>query len=337
MTDRLSAERPVSACIEKVRWTAMPDLPDYNELPLTSLGVRSGWGLFGEGDSVGLLNLITPDRVAAAARLVRSGQVFPLNAPYDAFTPSLAPHRSAPRHTILHEAASIHFDDVHDNYFPQGSSQWDGLGHVGAAPDMFYNGASEDDVLAGRRNTVDHWARRGIVGRGILLDVSNVLASTGEPFDPGSRFEISVDHLEEARAKAGVEFEPGDVLVLHTGFASWFIEQDRTTRESVRRSLHTVGLDPSEDMCRYLWNAHVAALGSDTFAVEAFPPDLDKPFGFIHRVLIGHFGMALGELWSTKALADACAEDGAYTFLFASAPIHVPGGIGSPANALAIK
>ena len=90
-------------------------------------------------------------------------------------------------------------------------------------------------------------------------------------------------------------------------------------------------------MCRYLWDAHVCAVVSDTYAVEAFPPDRSTPTGFLHRMLIGQFGMALGELWWTEDLAADCAEDGVYEALLTSAPMHAPGGIGSPANALALK
>ena len=48
-------------------------------------------------------------------------------------------------------------------------------------------------------------------------------------------------------------------------------------------------------------------------------------------------GLAIGELWELDALAEDCAADGPYEFLLCSAPLHVTGGIGSPANALAIK
>ena len=320
--------------LEKV---TMTDLPEYDSLPLTSDGARSGWGLFGDEDNVGLLNLLTSDRVVRAALLVRTGSVFPLDAPYDAFLPPPSPHRSAPRHNLVHEAGSIHFDDVHDNYYPQVSSQWDSLGHVGYASDSFYNGATEADIVAGRRNTIDHWAKRGIVGRGVLLDVSRALAEAGKEFDPGTGFAIEVEHLEMARRMANVDYQPGDVLILHTGFVSWYLKQPRGIRDSLRQSVTTVGIASSEEMCRYLWNSHAAAIGSDTFAIEAFPPDFDAPYGFMHRILIGQFGMALGELWATSDLASDCARDGIYEFLFVSAPMHVPGGLGSPANALAIK
>lgn len=59
--------------------------------------------------------------------------------------------------------------------------------------------------------------------------------------------------------------------------------------------------------------------------------------GFLHHMLIGQFGMALGELWWLKDLADDCATDGIYESLLVSSPLNAPGGIGSHANATAIK
>ena len=47
--------------------------------------------------------------------------------------------------------------------------------------------------------------------------------------------------------------------------------------------------------------------------------------------------MPIGELWWLDDLADDCAADGVYEFFFTSAPLNVPGGVGSPPNALAIK
>jgi len=47
--------------------------------------------------------------------------------------------------------------------------------------------------------------------------------------------------------------------------------------------------------------------------------------------------MALGELWSLDALSEDCAADGVYERMVASVPLNLPGGIGSPANAIAIE
>jgi kynurenine formamidase len=129
----------------------------------------------------------------------------------------------------------------------------------------------------------------------------------------------------------------GDILLLHTGFAAWHSAQAPATRAALSQNITTPGLASDEEMCRYLWDAHVAAVVSDTYAVEAFPVDRTSPMGFLHRILIGQFGMALGELFWTEDLAADCAADGVYEAFLASAPMNASGGIGSPANALAIK
>jgi hypothetical protein len=53
-------------------------------------------------------------------------------------------------------------------------------------------------------------------------------------------------------------------------------------------------------------------------------------------MLLGSFGMALGELWWLHDLARDCAAHGVYEMFLTSAPLNVPGGIGSPPNALAL-
>jgi kynurenine formamidase len=314
----------------------MPELPRYDELPAAPDGGRSGWGVFGPDDNVGLLNLLTPERVARAARLIRRGALFPLDAPVDAFSPPLAAGRGIPRHKVLHEPGSIGFDDVYDNFFPQGSSQWDSLGHVGYGPDAFYNGATEDDVATGRRNTIEHWARRGIAGRAVVLDLVRTLAEADREYQPGTSTAFTVEDLERARRRAGVEWEGGDILLLHSGFASWYLSRSPSERARAARTTNFAGIARGEEMCRYLWDAHIAAIVSDTFAVEVFPPERG-PTGFMHRMLIGQFGMALGELWWTEDLASDCAEDGVNEVFLVATPLNAPGAIGSPANAVAIK
>lgn len=315
-------------------------LPDYDELPESSAGAsgsRTGWGVFGADDQVGLLNLLTPDVVRAAVGLVRTGSVFSLNAPLDAFDPPIVAWRENPVREIVHRPGSVTFDERYTSLSPQGASQWDSLGHVGAAPNCFYNGATEDDVASGRRNGIEHWARRGIVGRAVVLDMVRTAEEDGHPYDPGSPTAFTVEDLERARRRSGVTFRPGDILVLHTGFARWYADQSEDRCLQVRADLETPGIARGEDMCRYLWNNRLSAVVSDNLAVEVTPLGPDERTGFLHRVLIGQLGMALGELWWTEELADDCARDGVYEALLVSAPMHAVGGFGSPANALALK
>ena len=48
-------------------------------------------------------------------------------------------------------------------------------------------------------------------------------------------------------------------------------------------------------------------------------------------------GMPIGELFALDELAADCADDGVYEFMFVSMPLNLPGGVGSPPNALALK
>ena len=53
--------------------------------------------------------------------------------------------------------------------------------------------------------------------------------------------------------------------------------------------------------------------------------------------VLGLLGIPIGEMWDLDALAADCAVDGVYEFLLTSAPLNLHQGVGSPANALAIK
>jgi hypothetical protein len=318
----------------------MTDLPSYSDLPPAPDGGRSAWGVFGADDSLGLVSLMTPERIAAAARLIARGQVFPLDMPLGSIDPGLARYRGVPRHRVLHRPGTFGFDDVYDNFYPQASSQWDSLAHVGYAPDQMYNGATEADVLAGRRNTIDHWARHGMAGRAVVLDVERAMRAAGRHYHPGESIALTVDDLELARRQAGADYAPGDTILLRTGFAGWYLEQSPGTRMRLHGDVIAPGVEQSDAMCEYLWNSHATAIAADTFAVEVSPFGAGagaSALGFLHRILIGQFGMALGELWWLDDLAADCAADGVYETFFVSAPLNAPGGIGSTANAVSIK
>lgn len=313
-------------------------LPAYQDLPIVEGGARSGWRIFGPDDSLGLLNLITPEKAKSAAKAVVTGDTFPLDLPSDFLDPPLF-SRGAPRRTTIEVRPGAALDDVHDNFFPQAASQWDALGHIAFQPGVFYNGASASEIVNGVRNTIDHVARKGVVTRGVLLDVSATVAERG---GAGSSVALTASDLERARRAAGVEIQQGDALLIHTGFLRWYANQDAALRRRMsRRDLLTApGLAHDEAMAEYLWDAHIAAVIADNPGLEVWPPDERPeawPFGFLHQIILGQFGLPIGELWWLSELADACREDGRYDFMLVSAPMNAPGGIGSPANALAIR
>lgn len=315
------------------------NLPLYDDLPAGPIGGRLAWGVFGPDDELGLLNLQTSERRAAAAALVRTGKTFRLDLPLDAIDPPLNPNRRPLRHRVLRQP-NIGYDDAVEELFPQAGSQWDSLSHVGYTRAEYYNGRTPAEIEGDGRNSVARTAERGVVGRGILLDVERVLQRRDPGYRPDSRVEIGVDVLEEARIDAKVAWQPGDTILLHTGYTRWYADQHAGVRAGLPGHVVTAGLAQSEDVVRYLWNSRVSAVAADNFAVEAWPADTSEsaqPWGFIHQLLIGSLGLALGELWWLAELADDCRQDGVHVGMLVAAPLYVEGGISSPANALFLK
>lgn len=321
-----------------------PALPSYRDLPVVPGNPpKTAWGLFGPDDNVGMFNLQTPERIVAAARLVRTGRVFPMNWEQEKPDPPLY-SRGRFRHTVFRDIpVGNHGDDVLDNFFTQASSQWDGLTHVGDFEHGFWGGVTAAELRQTGDKTrlgIDHWARRGIAGRAVVLDVARYLDSQGRPLDCSQRVDITVDDLEATRAAQGVVFEPGDVWLIHTGWVEWYETQPRNVRLriSVTANLKTPGLECSEAMAAYIFDHHPAALCSDNPALEAWPPpNFVDPEGFLHHWIIGRFGMAIGEMFQLTHLAESCLADRVYECFFTAAPLNIQGGTGSPPNALAIK
>lgn len=318
------------------------DLPTYADLPQRANGTRTAWGLLdplGIEAGIGRLRLLTDHAIRDAAALVRTGEVISLNAPIGLFDPPLFGRRKhRQKSTVVRDGFGV--DDAYDDFFPQASSQWDGLNHASNIEGEFYNGFSLDDVLAGRGFSIASYAERGIVGRGVLLDLAGV--GTGPTFAPLVSHAITPADLEQARERVGLTWQSGDILLLRTGFTKWYrgLDPDGRRRVSDASQLRCPGLARSEETLEYLWDAGIAAVASDNPAVEHYPTDHSpdaRPYGVIHRSLIAELGFALGELWDLDALAAACANDGRFEFLLTAAPLNAPGGFGSTANALALR
>ena len=331
-----------SGCLQpvlSVESGAMADIPSYHDLPVSRRAPRgSAWGVWGDDDQLGCLNLITPDKVVSAAKLVRKGVVFPLNLRVDQPDPPLY-GRGKVRQTITGEGGNGR-DDYLDNFWPQASSQWDSLRHIRHPEDGWYNGARDDEIVAGGGKLgIENVAQRGIATRGVLLDVERYLREQGRAVDMATSTAVTPADLDGCCAAQGVEIQTGDVLLVHFGWLRWYLDgPTQAEREAMsdRNQLRAPGLGPPEEMAAWLWGKHVAAVAADNPALEAWPPAAG-PGGFMHWKLIPHLGMNIGELWWLANLADDCDTDGVYEFFFTSAPLNVPGGVGSPPNALAIK
>src|SRR5262245_4247535 len=145
----------------------------------------AAWAVYGKDDELGSINLLTAERVLAATRLVRKGLVFSLNWSLEQPNPALF-GRQALRHRII-DLDPVGTEDVYDGFYPQASSQWDALAHVKHPDYGFYQGRRRVELTGdeGSRIGIDHWARRGIVGRFVLADVERYRTAIGRPIRQG--------------------------------------------------------------------------------------------------------------------------------------------------------
>lgn len=325
----------------------MTELPSYDELPIADgKPAGSSWGLWGDEDVLGCLNLLTPERVQRGAACVRKGAVFGLNWDMKLPDPPLFGRAAFTHEVIWLQNEAGHDEHLH-GWNTQSSSQWDGFRHIKHPVHGFYNGVADE------KHGVDHWARKGLAGRGVLVDVARWREAEGNPLTPNASDPIEPDDIRGTLKSQGVEVEPGDVLCVRTGWLAWYLSLDAGERKSLAESGHPcVGLRPGEEMWRLLWDLHISAVAGDNPSLEVWPPAafatperlqelladrerLDEIF--MHIRLLPLFGLPIGEFFDLEALAADCAEDGVYEFFFTSAPLNLPAGVASPPNALAIK
>jgi kynurenine formamidase len=210
----------------------------------------------------------------------------------------------------------------------QGSSQWDSFAHYGVIDDtehsVYYGGFGLEETF--RNATPEHLGIQAlgpaIIARGVLIDLVGELGD-GRTLPEGLRVDRAM--VERTLAAQSVTVEPGDVVLLYTGF------------ENVRADLGggfpdgpVAGIDGSTIP---LWQElDVLAIASDNPAVEALPTD-----HAVHIAMLRGQGVPLGELWALRDLAEACRADRRYDFLLSSVPLRIHGAFGSPVNAVAVR
>lgn len=332
------------------------DFPDYEALMArTDAPPGSSWGLFGEKDELGTVNFLAPEQVTAAAACIRRGKLFNLDCELGAFDPPVSHQRHRHTHTIFGNNPH-HRDDYIDGFYLQATSQIDSLRHVRHPIHGFYNGAPDESIAVGsERNGISRWAERGgIVGRGVLVDLDRYLRKAGAPIDQRSNHPIDVATIDAAIAEQGVEIRTGDILMLRTGWLDFYFNAlTDAERGSMPKGFCSPGLLQSRETLAWLWDRRIAVCAADNPAVEAVPPAPDSPFAeelrgvagvgagmwpyLMHPQMIAMLGLVLGELWDLEALAADCAADGVWECFVAIKPLNLLGGVGSPANAIAIK
>src|ERR1700687_2075616 len=291
----------------------------------------SNWGRWGKDDQRGALNYITSEKRVAAARLVQTGETVSLSLPLPTRpardNPTPVTHLMIRSGQIGHPMGSFGCAD----YFaiePHGlaTTHLDALCHHFWRGKL-YNGfdSSEIDFQGAHKCAIDV-ARAGIIGRGVLIDIPKIRGC--DWVEPGDA--IYPEDLEAAERDHRVQVGEGDVMLLRTGR----FKLRRTRGVAAIAGLAMPGLHAS--CLKWLHERKIAILGSDAVS-DVLPTQYDAPLRMpIHTGTLVMMGVHLIDNADLDLLAEKCARDGRYAFMFRLLPLVLGRGTGSPANPIAL-
>ena len=273
---------------------------------------RRNWGRWGDDDQVGAINLITAEKRATAAALVRTGRTVSLSRVFE-----------PPQHFIqkssLGPGGGYVMDYLGFIYHGSTVTHVDALCHIWD-DDGIWQGRDPDVEITtqgAQFGDITHWSG-GIITKGVLIDVPRHRGTPHVSIDEPVRGE----EIEAIARAQGATVEAGDALLVHSGWAAYMESGDDGSRGRP-------GLHPS--CAEFIRDHDVALLGWDL--MDARPAgDLPWP---VHGVLF-HFGVALLDNALLEPVAAACAEEGRWEFLFQALPLRVARGTGSPVNPIAM-
>ncbi len=296
----------------------------------------SNWGRWGKDDELGTINLVTPAKRMQAAALVRDGVSVSCARP-------IATNEVAADTTIQPLRFMVDSGEGRDHDSPErvlarrGAAEFIGMvfhgysiTHVDTPAHYFwrgkiYNGRSCNLITSREGAQVEavDLLRDGVVSRGVLLDVA---ALRGRPLEAGEG--VMPDDLEAAEQAEGVRVEPGDILLIRTGYYA----------RRRRSPLHPLkdGSPAAHVSCMPWFRARdIAMLGTDTHN-DVSPATHPALGNVVHIVGLVGMGLWLIDNANLEELAEACAVRRRWEFMLTIAPLRLERATGSPVNPIAL-
>lgn len=291
------------------------------------------WGKWGADDTKGTLNYITPEKIKAAASLVKSGRsvsmAIPINTLAGPDNPNPAIYYMANTHDIDIGSGELRFatDFLGMQFHGDCHTHIDALCHI-AYKGLLYNGRPANLVTVHGADGLDITTYApGIVGRGVLIDVPRYRGVKWlEPGEVVTREEIEA--IEEAE---GVRLGEGDIMVFRTGHHRRRLELGAWDPGYTGQG--RAGLDP---YCMTLVHERKVAVflpDGDGELVPSYVEGIQYP---IHPLQITAMGMVCADSLQLEELAQVSEEEGRFEFMVVIAPLRLPKGTGSPFNPIAV-
>lgn len=302
----------------------------------TAIGPKWWPSPYGADDEAGATNLITPEKVLAAAKLIKTGNVIKIGRDYEKGMPLFGSRAfalrivGAPTGGVFGDNKIVWNDEFLATEIGQVGTQFDGLGHIGVhvpggsrGETIYYNGIKGKDLFGSyglKKLGVEKL--KPFFTTGHLVDL---VALKGGMMDAGQ--EVSVADIEAALAKQGKsadDIKAGDAVLFHTGWGSLWM------KDNARYNKGEPGI--GVEAAKWLAEKRVSLVGADVWGVEVFPNPNAKLAFPAHQILLTKNGILLHENLATERLAEA----GVHTFAYIYTPVPIKGATGSPGSPLAV-
>jgi kynurenine formamidase len=290
--------------------------------PADSQRCPSKWG---PGDQRGSGNHMKPETVLRAARMIRTGEVFelgrvlseampiPVGRRFEVFTKRTRNDPGTNRRGSNEELVVAEIGQV--------GTQFDTFSHQMIGSSLYNCFTLEESASRTGFNKLGVDQVGALMTRGVLLDVA---ALKDVPM-LSETYQISPQDLEQAAAAQKLTLQPGDAILIHTGWGTlWGKDNAR-----YQRSSPGIGTAAAEWLARQ----DPMLVGADNPAVEISPNPDPQLAGPVHQILLVVNGIHLLE----NLRLDELAARRAYEFALIVEPLKIQGGTGSTVAPIAVR
>ncbi|NWF85678.1 MAG: cyclase family protein [Bryobacteraceae bacterium] len=280
---------------------------------------------WGAGDERGSGNLMSPKTVLRAAGLIRAGSVYELGRVLTSAMPFFGGRKFdlVTKRTVINPGTNRRGSNEEIVHAEMGQigTQFDAFSHQ-TIGDSLYNCFKLDEIA-----TRSGFSKLGVEKAGMLMTravLIDIAAVKGVPILPAG-YEIVPADLEAALKRQNIALEPGDAVLIHTGWGRYWGKDNA----QYGRSSPGIGVAAAEWLARQ----SPMLVGADNPSVEVSPnpdPSVNLP---VHQIMLVVNGIHLLE----NLRLDQLAADRVYESAFIMQPLKMQGATGSTVAPVAIR
>src|SRR5437667_1030378 len=296
--------------------------PQSWQPPADSQRCPSKWGA---GDQRGSGNHMKPETVLRAVKLIRTGEVIELGHVLNSSMPFFGTRRFDvhTKRTFMNPQSNNRGsnEELVVAEIGQVGTQFDAFPHQ-TIGDKIYNCAKLDDIQSRTGFTKYGVENVGsLIGRGLLIDVAALKGVAVLP----DKYEITVPDLEQALQRQGLTLQPGDAVIINTGWGTLW------GKDNARYGRSNPGLGAAG--AEWLARQNPMLVGADVAPINVTPnpdPQVNNP---VHQIMLVINGIHLLE----NLELDELSQKQVYEFAFIIQPLKIQGATGSTVAPIAVR